>query len=78
MYWRERLNHLPFFVLRRIFLELFERINDESSCCEVCLMAKHVQSSYHIFEIISHKKFALIHFDIWGPSDIPNEICEKL
>ncbi|KAF3773350.1 Retrovirus-related Pol polyprotein from transposon TNT 1-94 [Nymphaea thermarum] len=48
MRWHERLGHLPFQLIKKLFPRLFTFVSMDSFACEVCQLAKHVRASYPI------------------------------
>ncbi|KAF3771649.1 Retrovirus-related Pol polyprotein from transposon TNT 1-94 [Nymphaea thermarum] len=71
MRWHERLGHLPFQLIKKLFPHLFASVPIDSFACEVCQLAKHVRASYPISLNKTTRSFALVHSDVWGPSGVP-------
>ncbi|XP_049935028.1 retrovirus-related Pol polyprotein from transposon RE2 isoform X2 [Nymphaea colorata] len=71
MRWHERLGHLPFQLIKKLFPSLFHSMSMDSFTCEVCQLAKHVRASYPISFNKTTRPFALVHYDVWGPSGVP-------
>lgn len=70
--WHNRLGHPPFFVLKKLFPELFKYVNPSIFYCESCVLAKHHRISFPIKEPQILSPFSLIHSDVWGPSRVAN------
>ncbi|XP_058111580.1 uncharacterized protein LOC131254869 isoform X5 [Magnolia sinica] len=65
--WHGRLGHVSFKTLQ-FFLPKFNKLNNVSFQCETCQFSKHAQTSFPTLPHCFNKTFALIHYDIWGPS----------
>lgn len=66
-----RFGHPAFSVLQIMFPDLFKDINKDDFQC-ICELAKHKRASHPRSDSKCKKHFDLIHWDIWGPSRIPN------
>lgn len=55
-----------------MFPTLFRTPDSSDFHCDVCVISKHHRVSYPISNKMSSKPFSLVHFDVWGPSKIPN------
>eukprot|EP00252_Welwitschia_mirabilis_P002409 TRINITY_DN1235_c0_g1_i6.p1 TRINITY_DN1235_c0_g1~~TRINITY_DN1235_c0_g1_i6.p1 ORF type:complete len:1428 (+),score=264.56 TRINITY_DN1235_c0_g1_i6:585-4868(+) len=66
--WHRRLGHPSFVVLEKLFPSLFRKTSLDSLFCEACELAKHTRCSYHLSKNKSSIPFAVIHSDVWGPT----------
>ena len=70
--WHRRLGHPSFFVLKKLYLSLFLRTQQESLFCDACEYAKHTRNSYPLNNNKSTIPFMTIHSDVWGPTQTPS------
>ena len=66
------IKHPSFGYMKYLFPKLFSNLHDLDFKCETCIIAK----SHHVpFSISLNKSdilFALIHYNVWGPSPVTN------
>ena len=55
-----------------MFPSLFNSLDPSNFQCDECIIAKHHRVSYSISNKLASMPFHLVHFDVWGPSKIPN------
>jgi len=70
--WHYRLGHPNFMYLERLFPSFFSNKSSQSFKCEICQLSKHVRSSYPTISYKPSHPFAMIHNDVWGPSQVYN------
>jgi len=63
-----RLGRPSFFVLKKLYPDLFSRTRFESLFCDACEYAKHTRNSYPVSDNRSTTPFMTIHSDVWGPT----------
>ena len=51
-------------------IHLFSNLHDSNFKCETCILAKSHRVPFPVILNKSDVPFALIHFDVWGPSPI--------
>ena len=59
-----------FLLLKKIFLDMFEKLNVQNFHCDVCEYAKHHRLSFPLSNKKSFVPFSLIHTGIWGPTKV--------
>jgi len=62
-----RLGHPSFDVLRYMYPQLFQKLENKKFYCETCEFAKHKRTSFPNKSEKCDTPFYLIHSDIWGP-----------
>jgi len=70
--WHYRLGHPNFIYLEKLFPSFFSNKSSKSFKCEICQLSKHVHSSYPTISYKPSNPFAMIHSDVWGPSQVHN------
>lgn len=68
--YHQRLGHLSFAALSRIYPSLFKLCPRDSLVCDACELAKHTRGTYPSRGLRSHKPFEMIHSDVWGPCEV--------
>lgn len=66
--WHQRLGHLSFRVLEKLFPTLFQQCIEKTSFCDACEFAKHSWTSYSSSNDKSIAPFRIVHSNVWGPS----------
>ena len=61
------LGHPPFLLLKKIFPNMFEKLNVQNFQCDVYEYAKHHRVSFPLSNKKKFVPFSLIHTDVWGP-----------
>ena len=67
-----RLGHPHFLLLKFMFPNVFKGVDITDFHCDVCELSKHHRVPYVISNKLSLSPFSLVHFDVWGPSRVPN------
>lgn len=68
--WHRRLGHPSFGYMKYLFSNLFTHKSMIDLTCDTCILAKSHRTTYPLNMNKSHVPFALIHFDVWGPSPV--------
>ncbi|KAJ7982145.1 Retrovirus-related Pol polyprotein from transposon TNT 1-94 [Quillaja saponaria] len=68
--WYSRLGHPSFSYMKHLFPDLYSDLHDSDFKCDTCIFAKSHRVPFPISSNKSGIPFALIHFDVWGPSPI--------
>jgi hypothetical protein len=66
--WHRPLGHLSFGYLQHVFPNLFSGLSNLDIKCETCILVKSHRVTYPLSMNKSDIPFALIHYDVWGPS----------
>jgi hypothetical protein len=66
--WHQRLRHTSFFVLERLYPNLFKQSKRNTLFCDACEFDKHTRHSYFLSNNKSSVPFMTIHSDVWGPT----------
>lgn len=69
--WHKRMGHVSFGYLKKLFPNLFEKINSSNLYCDVCELAKSHRTSFPLVSNKSNVPFMIIHSDVWGRSKVP-------
>jgi GAG-pre-integrase domain len=68
--WHKRLGYPSFGYMKKIIPGIFEKCNNESFDCTMCIKAKNHRISFQRNDNISIKSFTLVHSDVWGPFSV--------
>ena len=59
-----------FFIIEKIFSNMFEKLNVQNFHCDVCEYARNHCVSFSLSNKKSFVSFSLIHMDVWGPTEV--------
>ena len=59
-----------FFIIEKIFSNMFEKLNVQNFHCDVCEYARNHRVSFSLSNKKSFVSFSLIHMDVWGPTKV--------
>lgn len=65
LFWRNRLGHPSFSLMKKLLPSLFTKIEVSNLHCESCILAKNHRVPFAIKEIQFISPFSLIHSDVW-------------
>ena len=68
--WHRRLGHASFGYMKKLFPSLFANFDVSNFKCDVCELAKSHRASFPLTLNKSRVPFMIIHFDVWGPSNL--------
>ena len=69
--WPRHLRHLSFSYLHKLKPNLFSHVSDFDFQCKICELEKSHRISYFSNYNKNTTPFMTIHYDVWGPVEIP-------